>query len=216
MRHRFLTRPLSAVLLPLTLALTLVGTLFAAATSGSPPGPTASATADPAGRSVEPAATRHPDPGDRPTIVLVHGAFADASSWSEVTQRLQRKGYTVYAPANPLRGIDARRRLPARVPGDRPRTGRARRPLLRRRRHHQRRHRATATSRPSSTSRRTRSTRARASAPPTRWAAAPPCSASTSWSGRPRAPHPVTWTPTSTRRSSGTSSRRTCPRRRPR
>jgi len=103
MRHRFLTRPLSAVLLPLTLALTLVGTLFAAATSGSPPGPTASATADPAGRSVEPAATRHPDPGDRPTVVLVHGAFADSSGWDAVATQLMDQGYPVLAFSNPLR-----------------------------------------------------------------------------------------------------------------
>jgi pimeloyl-ACP methyl ester carboxylesterase len=41
----------------------------------------------------------------KPTIVLVHGAFADASSWSGVTERLQRRGYTVVAPANPLRGV---------------------------------------------------------------------------------------------------------------
>lgn len=40
----------------------------------------------------------------KPTIVLVHGAFADASSWNRVTKRLQREGYTVMAPANPLRG----------------------------------------------------------------------------------------------------------------
>ena len=39
-----------------------------------------------------------------PTIVLVHGAWADASSWNAVTQRLQRRGLTVLAPANPLRG----------------------------------------------------------------------------------------------------------------
>ncbi|WP_367139131.1 alpha/beta fold hydrolase [Saccharothrix sp. HUAS TT1] len=38
--------------------------------------------------------------------MLVHGAFADASSWSEVVPRLQRKGYPVLAPANPLRGVD--------------------------------------------------------------------------------------------------------------
>jgi len=43
----------------------------------------------------------------RPTIVLVHGAFADASSWSGVVELLQRKGYTVVAPANPLRGVKA-------------------------------------------------------------------------------------------------------------
>jgi pimeloyl-ACP methyl ester carboxylesterase len=42
-----------------------------------------------------------------PTVVLVHGAFADASSWSGVIERLQAKGVPVTAPANPLRGIAA-------------------------------------------------------------------------------------------------------------
>ncbi|WP_079048251.1 alpha/beta fold hydrolase [Streptomyces hirsutus] len=41
----------------------------------------------------------------KPTIVLVHGAFADASSWNGVVERLERRGYTVIAPANPLRGL---------------------------------------------------------------------------------------------------------------
>jgi pimeloyl-ACP methyl ester carboxylesterase len=41
----------------------------------------------------------------KPTIVLVHGAFADASTWSGVATRLQRDGYTVVAPAVPLRGL---------------------------------------------------------------------------------------------------------------
>ena len=41
----------------------------------------------------------------KPTIVLVHGAFADASGWAGVTERLQSRGYTVVAPANPLRGV---------------------------------------------------------------------------------------------------------------
>jgi pimeloyl-ACP methyl ester carboxylesterase len=40
-----------------------------------------------------------------PTVVLVHGAFADASSWNGVIERLQAKGVQVTAPANPLRGI---------------------------------------------------------------------------------------------------------------
>jgi pimeloyl-ACP methyl ester carboxylesterase len=40
----------------------------------------------------------------KPTIVLVHGAFADASGFGAVTDRLQRRGYTVISPANPLRG----------------------------------------------------------------------------------------------------------------
>jgi pimeloyl-ACP methyl ester carboxylesterase len=43
--------------------------------------------------------------GPKPSIVLIHGAWADGSSWSSVTKRLQQQGYTVYAPANPLRGL---------------------------------------------------------------------------------------------------------------
>jgi pimeloyl-ACP methyl ester carboxylesterase len=43
--------------------------------------------------------------GTKPVVVLVHGAWADASSWDGVIQRLQRDGYTVYAPPNPLRGL---------------------------------------------------------------------------------------------------------------
>ncbi|MFF8653007.1 alpha/beta hydrolase [Streptomyces huasconensis] len=41
----------------------------------------------------------------RPTVVLIHGAFADASSWSGVVRRLQRDGHRVLAPALPLRGL---------------------------------------------------------------------------------------------------------------
>lgn len=40
----------------------------------------------------------------RPTIVLVHGDWADASSWTGVIGRLQEKGYPVVAPPNLLRG----------------------------------------------------------------------------------------------------------------
>lgn len=39
------------------------------------------------------------------TVVLVHGAFADASSWNGVIELLQAKGVKVIAPPNPLRGI---------------------------------------------------------------------------------------------------------------
>jgi pimeloyl-ACP methyl ester carboxylesterase len=39
------------------------------------------------------------------TVVLVHGAFADASSWNGVIERLQAEGIQVAAPANPLRGL---------------------------------------------------------------------------------------------------------------
>ena len=40
-----------------------------------------------------------------PNVVLVHGAFADSSSWNGVIKRLQAKGVNVTAAANPLRGI---------------------------------------------------------------------------------------------------------------
>lgn len=39
------------------------------------------------------------------TVVLVHGAFADASSWTGVIERLRARAIQVTAPANPLRGI---------------------------------------------------------------------------------------------------------------
>lgn len=46
----------------------------------------------------------------KPTIVLVHGAFADSSSWNGVIAHLQKDGYTAVAVANPLRSVsnDAR------------------------------------------------------------------------------------------------------------
>jgi pimeloyl-ACP methyl ester carboxylesterase len=44
-------------------------------------------------------------PESTPTVVLVHGAFADSSSWNGVIQRLQARGVPVTAAVNPLRGI---------------------------------------------------------------------------------------------------------------
>src|SRR5262249_12615163 len=41
----------------------------------------------------------------KPTVVLVHGAFADASGWNGVAARLIDGGYPVVAPANPLRSV---------------------------------------------------------------------------------------------------------------
>jgi pimeloyl-ACP methyl ester carboxylesterase len=41
----------------------------------------------------------------KPTVVLVHGACANASSWHGVIMRLHRAGFTVVAPPNPLRGV---------------------------------------------------------------------------------------------------------------
>jgi pimeloyl-ACP methyl ester carboxylesterase len=43
--------------------------------------------------------------GPRPTIVLVHGAWANGASWDGVVQRLQHDGYTVDVPPNPLQGL---------------------------------------------------------------------------------------------------------------
>ncbi len=42
---------------------------------------------------------------EKPTVVLVHGAFADASSWNGVARILEKDGYTVVAAANPLRSV---------------------------------------------------------------------------------------------------------------
>ncbi|APO66532.1 alpha/beta hydrolase family protein [Rhizobium gallicum] len=42
---------------------------------------------------------------NKPTIVLVHGAFADSSSWNGVVKILEKDGYPVVAVANPLRGV---------------------------------------------------------------------------------------------------------------
>jgi pimeloyl-ACP methyl ester carboxylesterase len=44
-------------------------------------------------------------PPPKPTVVLVHGAWADGSSWAPVASMLQHDGYRVVVPANPLRGV---------------------------------------------------------------------------------------------------------------
>src|SRR4249919_689583 len=41
----------------------------------------------------------------KPTIVLVHGAWADGSSWNAVSAELRGHGFTVFTPPNPLRGV---------------------------------------------------------------------------------------------------------------
>jgi pimeloyl-ACP methyl ester carboxylesterase len=46
-----------------------------------------------------------PSSSDSPTVVLVHGAFADGSSWNGVIDRLHARDVHITAPANPLRGI---------------------------------------------------------------------------------------------------------------
>jgi pimeloyl-ACP methyl ester carboxylesterase len=45
--------------------------------------------------------------GSRPTVALVHGAFADSSGWNDVVGQLRASGIAVQAISNPLRGITA-------------------------------------------------------------------------------------------------------------
>ena len=51
------------------------------------------------------ASAGHQDDGPKPTIVLVHGGWADSSGWNAEIATLQKRGYPVIAPANPLRGL---------------------------------------------------------------------------------------------------------------
>ncbi|MEV6482059.1 hypothetical protein [Streptomyces sp. NPDC051576] len=68
--------------------------------------PTLSAATPADSASAANAATASATPSTpRPTVVLVHGAFADSSSWDAVVSRLQRQGYPVIGVANPLRGL---------------------------------------------------------------------------------------------------------------
>ena len=85
-------RPARARLIIVAVVLALAGLLLAAIPGGSAraaPHPVRAATAE----------------GVKPTIVLVHGAWADSGSWNAVTALLQAAGYTVDAPPNPLRGL---------------------------------------------------------------------------------------------------------------
>ena len=55
---------------------------------------------------------------ESPTVVLVHGAFADASSWTGVIERLQAADLRVVAPAIPLRGVTSDSAYLAEVLGE--------------------------------------------------------------------------------------------------
>ena len=79
--------------LPALLAVALAAALLAIAPGGATPAGASAGGAAGAGRWA------------KPVIVLEHGAWADASSWSSVISQLQRSGFTVYAPPNPLRGL---------------------------------------------------------------------------------------------------------------
>ncbi len=47
----------------------------------------------------------HDEHDPNPTIVFVHGGWADSSGWNQEITNLERPGYSVIAPANPLRGL---------------------------------------------------------------------------------------------------------------
>jgi pimeloyl-ACP methyl ester carboxylesterase len=68
----------------------------------------AAVMASPLGTGAAAAATAGASTGSpkvKPTIVLVHGGYADSSCWNATIQVLQHKGYTTIAGSNPLRGI---------------------------------------------------------------------------------------------------------------
>ncbi|WP_033818187.1 alpha/beta fold hydrolase [Kitasatospora sp. MBT63] len=52
-----------------------------------------------------PSGTGERKPRVKPTIVLVHGGYADSSCWNATIGELQHKGYTTICGSNPLRGI---------------------------------------------------------------------------------------------------------------
>ena len=83
-------------ILPAVLA---VGGLLAAGTQIAAAAPTRAAPTRVA------AAAHQRDAAPKPTIVLVHGAWADSGSWNAVVRRLQSAGYTVDVPPNPLQGL---------------------------------------------------------------------------------------------------------------
>lgn len=80
-----------------TRTLRIVAFTSAAAMACAAFGPASTAAAEPAAP---------PPSGAKPTIVLVHGAFADASSWGGEVAALQKQGYDARAIANPLENLD--------------------------------------------------------------------------------------------------------------
>jgi pimeloyl-ACP methyl ester carboxylesterase len=91
-------RPVRLRLIILPAVLAAAGLLFTAAQAGSAHAVTAPA--------VHGSTATWAD-GPRPTIVLVHGAWADASSWDGVIARLQEEGFTAVAAPNTLRGLSS-------------------------------------------------------------------------------------------------------------
>jgi pimeloyl-ACP methyl ester carboxylesterase len=90
------SRPARLRLIIMAAVLAIAGLLIASSQAG----PARASSARTAHAAVMAGANR-----TKPTIVLEHGAWADSSSWDGVIQRLQRLGYTVDVPPNPLRSL---------------------------------------------------------------------------------------------------------------
>jgi pimeloyl-ACP methyl ester carboxylesterase len=65
----------------------------------------AALAATPLGTAAATAQSGRQGPEAKPTIVLVHGGYADSSCWNGVIPQLQREGYTTISGSNPLRGV---------------------------------------------------------------------------------------------------------------
>ncbi len=74
-------------------------------TRAPPPTPATDRTRRPMREPEEPTLSTTDPSAARPTIVLVHGAFAESSSWNTVITPLLEAGYKALAVANPLRGV---------------------------------------------------------------------------------------------------------------
>ncbi|HEX4290760.1 MAG TPA: alpha/beta hydrolase, partial [Trebonia sp.] len=81
-------------------SLAIAGTLLGVGLANSATAATAAPAATASHTSTSSAKT-----AVKPTIVLVHGAWANSSSWNAVVEELQARGYTVVAPPNPLQGV---------------------------------------------------------------------------------------------------------------
>jgi pimeloyl-ACP methyl ester carboxylesterase len=88
-------------------SLAIAGTLLGAGLAGSATAATATAATAATAATTARHAPSSSAAAAKPTIVLVHGAWADSSSWNGVIERLQALGYTVDAPPNPLSGVSS-------------------------------------------------------------------------------------------------------------
>jgi pimeloyl-ACP methyl ester carboxylesterase len=90
---------------PRRLRVTVLGAALAAAALAGGISQTASASTATHAAALSGASTSSASTAAKPSIVLVHGAWGDSSSWDGVVTRLQAAGYTVYVPPNPLEGL---------------------------------------------------------------------------------------------------------------